>query len=416
MKIKKNKNILFLWLNLSLLVPISLLPACLPERYALQPKSDIKKVYNLDLLKKEIKNLDENSLVIFDVDQTLFVSEGHRDNFANKKAQAIWRPLFDKLRRCTKAEGNNYLRHEMFFNSKRIPLDENIASIIETIKESKAKVIALTMAATGEIDSFGRLEILRFTDLKSLGIDFSNTFKEFQDLKLFELYYHGESSESKDDPHFSRHPVFYKGILLTAWYKKGEILRTFLDKVNWWPKKIIFIDDRLKYLKSVKKIAQERNIDFLGLEYRAAEVAPVDIEPKIAEFQMYYLMKDRKWISENEAKKIMKDRQITWKSIVKKYNIPKEKAAIKLNPKIYDAYVGEYETASSLIVSISKRENRLIVYAAGKGEVEIFPETAVKFFVKDFDAQISFIKDEKGKVIQLVWNQEEQKIVAKKVK
>jgi hypothetical protein len=51
----------------------------------------------------------------------------------------------------------------------------------------------------------------------------------------------------------------------------------------------------------------------------------------------------------------------------------------------------------------------------GQPKVEIFAESETKFFLRVVDAQITFVKDEKGQVTHLVLNQNGE-IEAKKIK
>lgn len=73
-----------------------------------------------------------------------------------------------------------------------------------------------------------------------------------------------------------------------------------------------------------------------------------------------------------------------------------------VDPKIYNAYVGQYELAQNFIITITKEENRLFAQVTGQAKVEIFPESETKFFYKVVDAQITFVKDDKGKVTELI--------------
>jgi hypothetical protein len=46
-----------------------------------------------------------------------------------------------------------------------------------------------------------------------------------------------------------------------------------------------------------------------------------------------------------------------------------------------------------------------LVQATGQPKLEMFPESATKFFLKVVDAQVSFVKDETGKVNALILHQ-----------
>jgi CubicO group peptidase (beta-lactamase class C family) len=98
-----------------------------------------------------------------------------------------------------------------------------------------------------------------------------------------------------------------------------------------------------------------------------------------------------------------------------KYEIPRERVAIKIDPKILDAYVGQYELRPDFIITMTKEGDSLMTQATGQPKFEIFPESETKFFLKVVDAQVTFVKDDKGVVTHLILHQGgDQK--AKKIK
>lgn len=82
------------------------------------------------------------------------------------------------------------------------------------------------------------------------------------------------------------------------------------------------------------------------------------------------------------------------------FNVPhkpgKERTAINLNPKVYDAYVGRYELSRNFIITITKEDDRLMGKVTGRPKIELFPASATEFFVKGLDAQIIFVRDRSG--------------------
>jgi hypothetical protein len=84
---------------------------------------------------------------------------------------------------------------------------------------------------------------------------------------------------------------------------------------------------------------------------------------------------------------------------------PKERRAVKVDPKMYAGYVGDYEVQPGLIISVTKETDRLMAQATGQQKFEIFPESETNFFYQVVDAQVSFKKDARGKVTGLVLHQ-----------
>src|SRR5262249_35771534 len=98
------------------------------------------------------------------------------------------------------------------------------------------------------------------------------------------------------------------------------------------------------------------------------------------------------------------------------FELPKARVAISLDPKIYAAYVGEYELAPGFVISVIQQDDRLFAQATGHPKFELFPEAETAFFLKVIDAQVTFIKDDKGVVSKLVLHQDGANRDAKKIK
>ncbi|WP_414584780.1 serine hydrolase [Scytonema sp. PCC 10023] len=94
---------------------------------------------------------------------------------------------------------------------------------------------------------------------------------------------------------------------------------------------------------------------------------------------------------------------------------PKEGKSIVLDPKIYDSYIGQYQLAPNFILTISKEQDKLYAQATGQPRFELFPESETEFFIKEVDAQITFVKNIKGQVTHLILHQNGQDLEAKKI-
>jgi CubicO group peptidase (beta-lactamase class C family) len=102
-------------------------------------------------------------------------------------------------------------------------------------------------------------------------------------------------------------------------------------------------------------------------------------------------------------------------NIIKRLENPAA-ASVKIDPKIYDLYAGEYQLAPSFVLTITREGDRLMGQATGQSKLELMPETEAQFFVKEVNALVSFVKDEKGAVTALILNQNGRKIEGKKIK
>ncbi len=93
----------------------------------------------------------------------------------------------------------------------------------------------------------------------------------------------------------------------------------------------------------------------------------------------------------------------------------KERVAVKIDPKIYDAYAGQYELAPGAVFTVRRDGDRLVVQLTGQPFFEVFPESAANFFYKVVDAQITFVKNDKGEATELILHQNGDK-TAKRMK
>jgi len=96
--------------------------------------------------------------------------------------------------------------------------------------------------------------------------------------------------------------------------------------------------------------------------------------------------------------------------------LPSSRQEIEIDPKLYDRLVGDYELAPNFLISIIRRGDKLISQATGQSEVEIFPESELRFFLKVVDAQVDFTVDALGRVTGLVLHQGGRDLPARKIK
>lgn len=97
-------------------------------------------------------------------------------------------------------------------------------------------------------------------------------------------------------------------------------------------------------------------------------------------------------------------------------DVPAARTAAKVDPALYDAYVGDYELAPGFVLSVTREGDRLMTQATGQQKVEVFPSSETEFFLKVVDAQITFVRGPEGKVDQLVLHQGGRDTPAKKRK
>jgi CubicO group peptidase (beta-lactamase class C family) len=97
------------------------------------------------------------------------------------------------------------------------------------------------------------------------------------------------------------------------------------------------------------------------------------------------------------------------------YQLPVPNKEIKLDPAIYDSYAGQYLPRPYFPLTVTRQGGRLIARGGNLSAVELLPESETRFFVRDLDTHISFVKSA-GRVVELVVQQGGLDIPAPRVK
>lgn len=240
---------------------------------------------------------DANTLVLFDVDDTLLVPTNKIFRNKNLEKNAAW---YTQLRNETlgKATKNEWeLLHLWVLKDDFMLMEPDIVDTIRSLQDRGVKVLALTALVPGRAFAIPSMAHWRFENLKKHGIDFSKT--SFGNMTFDEL---PTIKDAHDNP---QHPVLYKGIICTTKLSKGDVLGAFLNRVNFKPTQIIFFDDKLERVKEVEKEVQKRGIAFYGFVYHGAEHLPEELDKKLGEYQLHHLVKHEEWINEDEARELL---------------------------------------------------------------------------------------------------------------
>ena len=96
--------------------------------------------------------------------------------------------------------------------------------------------------------------------------------------------------------------------------------------------------------------------------------------------------------------------------------ISQEKKQIELDPKILDSYQGQYQLTSEMVITISREDNHLVAEVRGMGKLTLYAESETKFSVKEIEATVTFAKDDKGEVKELIFHTSGPDMSARKIK
>lgn len=261
--------------------------------------SHIIETPDLTLIEKELNDLDENCLVVFDVDDTLIMPEDQilRVDHFNTEANPIVHQFWERIKLLDEQARQNLIS-KIFLTAKRNIIDEKVLDLIDNLKKKNVKVIALTALTTGKFGHIERLEDWRIHHLRSMGIDFHPSAP------------HSEEIIFDDVNGIGTKPVFKEGIIASSRYPKGQVLVSFLNKIEWKPKKIIFVDDYINFINSVETELTTADIDHICFHYTATDKMEIKLDMKVVQMQCDHLLEHHEWLSDEEALQRLSEKEM----------------------------------------------------------------------------------------------------------
>lgn len=185
---------------------------------------------------------DKNVFILIDLDKTLLEP---KDEIETIKWYNILMHYENKRMHNYFDNFINYLNSSMAKRTRMKLIDPKDINTIKTIQNNQIPIIAFTHRS---------ISLLQATkeQLKSLNLNFLNIAPEKNKL-ILDL-----------NPGYA----FYdSGILFSNLNKKDKTLKAYLKAINFYPKKIIMIDDKLKNLTKVEHVCKQLNIEFIGIHY-----------------------------------------------------------------------------------------------------------------------------------------------------
>jgi hypothetical protein len=91
-----------------------------------------------------------------------------------------------------------------------------------------------------------------------------------------------------------------------------------------------------------------------------------------------------------------------------------QRTAIEVSPDVLARYVGRYQLAPQFALEVSVVDGKLYVHPTGQPVLRLWAETETRFFLKEVDAVIDFVKDASGGVTGVVLHQNGRDVVGKR--
>jgi len=83
----------------------------------------------------------------------------------------------------------------------------------------------------------------------------------------------------------------------------------------------------------------------------------------------------------------------------------KARKEMAINPSLLDAYVGEYQLAPTVTMTVTREGEQLFIQVTGQSRLPVYAESETDFFYKIVDAQVTFVRDTGGQVTGLIVHQ-----------
>jgi hypothetical protein len=243
---------------------------------------------------QEIQSLDKNSLVLFDVDNTLIImADGLLGPHGERYRQGAIQRLSSISTLSSNSYKEGYLYSQVLIKAKWIVVEDQSRQLVNSLLSKGIPTIAFTAADSGKMGYIESMADWRISQLAELGFDFSSSFSDSNFL-LF-----------PKKIQFEHFPMFKSGVLFSSDHTKGHVIKQFLSAIPLTPSKVVFFDDKLSYLKSVERAMDKLGITFIGYHYLAAEKLPNNFDKQLAIFQIKQLIEHGEWLNDHEAIELM---------------------------------------------------------------------------------------------------------------
>jgi hypothetical protein len=198
----------------------------------------------------EIQNISQcepyiqyDSFVIFDLDNTVMEPAqvlGSDQWFSYRIKEHLWDGMSEAeacavaLAEWTSVQLKTSVR----------PVEPDIVAFIKHLQKRDLVVMGLTLRGLN-------LAAKTLEQLQSIGVDFSKTYPITGEINFKN----------------SGNVLCRRGVIFSNGTDKGALLLQFFQKSGFFPKRVLFIDDKEKHLQDVERICAVNQIPFIGLRY-----------------------------------------------------------------------------------------------------------------------------------------------------
>ncbi len=155
------------------------------------------------------------------------------------------------------------------------PVEEITPTLIQDLLAKKITVLGLTARPTALKESTTR-------QLQAIGVSLETNGYSYNDQKDIE---------------------FYSGVLFVGpKNNKGLVLADFFATQNISPRRLIFVDDKVKHVNNMDAVFAQKGQDNINFRYGAADARVKAFDSKIADYQWDLFVKTGELISDEDVK------------------------------------------------------------------------------------------------------------------
>ena len=246
---------------------IALLLVALPGCWHKEPDSTIVESSSITDIYQHIapEEYHKDTLLVFDIDNTLATkpTDFNSDHWVDAMAQR------------NVSEGCSFsdafyavlpIYYQVQMHTWLTPVEKETVTVLKDLQAKGLTIISLTAR------------------------DLYIAYRTLEQLAQIDISFTNSSPQKIVTPYGAPRPALYlEGIIFCGGANKGEVLSHWLDQTNYHPQKIIFVDDKLKNIHTVKQAIQTRTSPFIGIRYGHLDerVKNIDLAQTDKEYEQF---------------------------------------------------------------------------------------------------------------------------------
>lgn len=245
---------------------------------------------NSPTIKKIEEWVDKDTLVFIEIDDTLMMPQSLMFSFDSNP----YRVFIDNMISLGKRMPSYNSAVATWYQQRKVKVVED--GWIDFINRLKARGVAVYGLCSMPLHLVN-IEEKRYIETKDLGITFSNSINNQQDMVI-----------EKKEAWFSR---FYKGIIFTGPYSKSHTLLEFLRVTNNVPSKMLIISSIKHEVKAIDSALRIFNMDYRSVHYLGSREVRGRPDSDLVDLQQRELIQNGKWLEDDAAKLLLEaERQV----------------------------------------------------------------------------------------------------------